>query len=249
MCTDCPTIDQDQTSRRDFLRLGIMGTSLLAFGTVASTARADECLPFDAAMQGEITPDQAIAKLMEGNARFVAGQSLQCDLLAEAHATAEKQTPFACVLGCMDSRVAPELVFDQQIGDIFVSRVAGNVATPEIIGSFEYGAKVAGAKAIVVLGHSHCGAIKGAVDKADVGANLTVLLDEIEPVVLATPLEGERASSNHEFVQGVAEANALDSAARLVSSSPVLAELVASGALKVVAAMYDIDTGAVRLLS
>ena len=120
---------------------------------------------------------------IDGNARFAGGASLHCDLLGEMKATAEKQTPFACVLGCIDSRAAPELVFDQQVGDVFVGRVAGNLPTAEILGSFEYATKVAGAKAIVVLGHNHCGAVKGAIDKADVGANLTTLLNEIEPAV------------------------------------------------------------------
>lgn len=252
MCNDCSGDNQGEDrgeSRRGFLRLGLMGAGAFAVSALGGAARADECMAFGADAQGAITPDQAVAKLMEGNARFLAGQSLHCDLLAQAEAVAEKQTPFACVLGCMDSRAAPELIFDQQIGDIFVSRVAGNLATPEIIGSFEYGTKVAGAKAIVVLGHSHCGAIKGAIDKADVGANLTTLLDEIEPVVLAVHHEGERSSKNHELVEAVAEANARDAAAKLVTASPVLAERVAAGELLVVAAIYDIDTGAVRLLA
>lgn len=248
MCNDCSGED-GHASRRGFLRLGLMGTGALAFGALATSARADECAPFDATMQQAITPDEAIQRLMKGNLRFVAGEGLHCDLLTQAHATAAKQTPFACVLGCMDSRAAPELVFDQQIGDIFVSRVAGNLATPEIIGSFEYGTKVAGAKAIVVLGHSHCGAIKGAIDKAQVGTNLTVLLNEIEPVVQFVGVAGERSSHNHELVEAVAEANVRNAATKLAGSSAVLAGLVAAGELKIVAAMYDIDTGVVRLLA
>lgn len=248
MCNDCSG-DVGQASRRGFLRLGLMGTGALALGALATSAQAEECAVFDATMQQAITPDDAIAKLMAGNARFRAGQQLNCDLMAEAMITASKQTPFACVLGCMDSRAAPELVFDQQIGDIFVSRVAGNLATPEIIGSFEYGTKVAGAKAIIVLGHSHCGAIKGAIDKAEVGQNLTILLDAIEPIVQAVGGEGERSSENHELVAAVAEANVRNAAEKLASSSEVLSALVASGDLKIVPAMYDIDTGKVHLLS
>jgi carbonic anhydrase len=248
MCSDCLCAG-DSASRRGFLKLGLTGVGVVALGAFASTARADECLPFTADMQQAVTPDGAIAKLMDGHARYMAGQSLHCDLLAEAEATAAKQTPFACVLACMDSRVAPELIFDQQIGDIFVARVAGNVATPEIIGSFEYGTKAAGAKAILVLGHSHCGAIKGAIDKAEVGPNLTTLLDEIEPIVAASQIDGERSSKNAPLVEAVAEANARDVAAKMLAASPVLAELVAAGQLKIVAAMYDIDTREVRMLA
>jgi carbonic anhydrase len=218
-------------------------------GALAAPALADECAAFDAAMQTATTPDQAIAMLTEGNARFVAGKSLHCDLLVQAEATAEKQTPFACVLGCIDSRAAPELIFDQQIGDIFDARVAGNVPTVEIIGSFEYAVKVAGAKAIVVLGHGHCGAIKGAVDKAEVGENLTTLLNEIQPAVDATPLTGERSSHNHEFVQSVAETNVRQGVAALVANSAVLKEAVDSGALKIVGAMYDLETHVVTYLA
>lgn len=136
-------------------------------------------------------------------------------------ATAEKQMPFACVLACIDSRSAPELVFDQQIGDIFVARVAGNVPTTEILGSFEY-------------------AIKGAVDKANVGANLTTLLNEIEAAVVTTPLTGERSSKNHEFVEAVAETNVRSSVRALTEKSPVLADRVKAGTVKVVGGLYDI---------
>ena len=233
-------------SRRNFL--GIVGAAPLAAG-FSLPVLADDCVPFDAAMQAATTPDEALAMLAEGNARFVAGKSLHCDLLAEAAAAAEKQTPFACVLGCIDSRAAPELIFDQQIGDIFAARVAGNVPTVEIIGSFEYAVKVAGAKAIVVLGHGHCGAIKGAVDKAVVGDSLTSLLDEIEPAVAATPLTGERSSKNHEFVQAVAETNVRQGVAALVAKSAVLKEAVDSGALKIVGSMYDLETHVVSYLA
>lgn len=233
-------------TRRKFFELALLAPTAAALPV---WARADDCAAFDAAMQKATTPDQALAMLAEGNARFVAGKSLSCDLLHQAEATAEKQTPFACVLGCIDSRAAPELIFDQQIGDIFDARVAGNVPTVEIIGSFEYAVKVAGSKAIVVLGHGHCGAIKGAVDKAVVGDNLTVLLDEIEPAVTATPLTGERSSKNHEFVQSVAETNVRQGVAALLAKSAVLQEAVANGQLKIVGAMYDLETHVVTYMA
>ncbi len=245
MCTKCETTQDIQPvfGRRQFF-----GLTAAMVAMSAGVARAD-CSHFDAESLKATSPDQAIQFLVEGNARFVAGQSLHCDQLALGDATAEKQTPFACVLACMDSRSSPELVLDQQIGDIFVARVAGNVATTEVIGSFEYGAKVAGAKAILVLGHSHCGAVKGAIDKAVVGDALTTLLNEIEPAVAATPLQGERSSHNHELVEAVAETNVRMNVAALTEKSSVLKDLVDAGQLKIVGGLYDLDTGVVTLLA
>jgi carbonic anhydrase len=245
MCSNCETTSQATgLGRRQFF-----GIAAAAAALAAGMARADECVPFTADLQAATTPDQAFQMLIDGNARFVAGQSLHCDLLAQAEATAAKQTPFACVLACIDSREAPELILDQQIGDIFVARVAGNVPTPEIIGSFEYATKVAGAKAILVVGHNHCGAIKGAVDKAVVGDNLTTLLNEIEPAVAATPLTGERSSKNAPFVQAVAETNVRMGVAALTANSALLKSLVDAGQLKIVGGVYDLETRVVTLLS
>jgi carbonic anhydrase len=249
MCEKCSSEVSGLLHRRQILGFATVLAGGAALGLSSGQARADECAPFLADAQAATTPEQAVQLLVDGNARFVAGASLHCNLLDEMKATAEKQTPFACVLACIDSRSAPELVFDQQVGDIFVARVAGNVPTAEILGSFEYATKVAGAKAIVVLGHNHCGAVKGAVDKADVGANLTILLNEIEPAVAATPLEGERSSKNHHFVEAVAETNVRFSVAALTEKSAVLKELVDTGAVKVVGALYDIETGKVTFLA
>jgi len=249
MCGACEKTKTNTVHRRQVLGFATAVAGGALFGLSAGHAQADECAAFLANAQAATTPDQAIQMLVDGNARFVAGASLNCDLLAEMKATAEKQTPFACVLGCIDSRVAPEMVFNQQIGDVFVGRVAGNLPTAEILGSFEYATKVAGAKAIVVLGHNHCGAIKGAIDKAEVGANLTTLLTEIEPAIAATPLEGERSSKNHQFVEAVAESNVRFAAAAITQRSTVLKELVDAGALKVVGALYDIESGKVTFLA
>lgn len=249
MCNACDEAQLGNFDRRKFLGLASALAGIAAFSMTAGSAFADECAPFLADAQAAASPDQAIQFLADGNGRFASGASLHCDLLGEMKATSEKQTPFACVLACIDSRSAPELVFDQQVGDIFVARVAGNVPTAEILGSFEYATKVAGAKAIVVLGHNHCGAVKGAVDKADVGANLTTLLNEIEPAVAATPLEGERSSKNHHFVEAVAETNVRMAVAAMTEKSPVIKELVDAGAVKIVGALYDIETGKVTFLS
>lgn len=245
MCNECEK--PSAIDRRGFMTLAaaVAGGGVMSAGT----ASADDCLPFLADAQAALTPDQAIQKLMDGNARFTSGESLNCDLLGEMQATAAAQFPFACVLACIDSRSGPELVFDQQIGDIFVARVAGNVPTTEVLGSFEYATKVAGAKAIIVLGHNHCGAIKGAVDRADVGNNLTALLDEIEPALVATPLIGERSSKNHAFVEAAAEQNVHLAVEAFTTKSTVIKELVDTGSVKVIGALYDIETGMVHFLT
>jgi carbonic anhydrase len=165
--------------------------------------------------------------------------------MSQVKATAQAQAPFAAILGCMDSRVPPELVFDQRIGDIFSVRVAGNIVNTDILGSLEYATEVAGTKLIVVLGHSDCGAIKGAVDDVRLG-NLTEMLSNIRPSVLKLAgVAGDRTSKNKKFVQSVAEQNAKDAAASLTARSDVLAALVTDHKLKIVSAMHDVSTGAV----
>ena len=248
MCKTCKAEDVALLNRRSLLGLGAAGLTAAAGLMLPGRAFAD-CAPFTADSQAAMTPAKAIEALMAGNGRFAAGRALNCDPLVNIAATAEKQTPFACVLACIDSRSAPEHVFDQQVGDIFTARVAGNLPTPEIIGSFEYATLVAGACAIVVLGHSHCGAVKGAIDRAVVADNLTTLLEELEPAVAATPLEGERSSANHHFVESVAETNVRFAVASFLANSPALAGLVDSGKLVVSGALYDVETGVVRLLS
>ncbi len=210
------------------------------------TARArDACAVFTKSTQSAITPDAALAALKDGNARFVAGRTIHCDLRAQVKETAAGQAPFAAVLGCMDSRVPPELVLDQRIGDIFAVRIAGNFANPDIIGSLEYAIKVAGAKLIVVLGHTDCCAVKGAIDDVRLG-NLTGALANIRPAIdRVTDVEGPRSSKNEKLVLRVSTQNAKDAATMLTARSDVLATLVHEGRMKVVPAMHDVRTGAV----
>lgn len=209
----------------------------------------DECVVFDHERQAAVTPDQALQRLMDGNERLLAGKTINCDLRAQIQASAAGQAPFAAVVGCLDSRVAPELVFDQRMGSLFVARVAGNFVNTDIIGSLEFATKVTGAKLIMVVGHSNCGAIKGAIDQVQLG-NLTATLDNIWPAVVATKgVAGERSSKNAAFVQAVAETNARLAARNLTERSPILGELVDQGALKIVAAMQDLGTGRVTLLA
>src|ERR1700678_4177833 len=200
------------TNRRTFLA----ATALCAAG--AAIARAQEsCAVFTKNSQSATTPDQALARLKEGNARFLAGRSIHCDLRTQVKATAGGQAPFAAILGCMDSRVPPELVFDQRLGDIFAVRIAGNFVNKDILGSLEYATKVAGAKLIVVLGHTDCGAVKGAVDDVKLG-NLTATLAHIRPAVLqVTNTTSAATSKNKKFVQAVADQNAKDAGATLTT--------------------------------
>jgi len=228
------------TTRRYFLA----ATGLFAAG--ATVARADAlCAASTRETQSAATPDQALQRLKDGNNRFLAGRMINCDLMAQVKATAGGQAPFAAILGCMDSRVPPELVFDQQLGNIFSVRIAGNFVNTDILGSLEYATKVAGTKLIVVLGHSDCGAVKGAVDDVQLGI-LTATLANIRPAVQkVAAAEDDRTSKNKMFVQRVADQNAKDAAAMLTSRSDVIASLVQAQKLKIVSAMHDVSTGAV----
>ena len=220
-----------------------------SFAATAVHAQSIDCAVFTPDRQKSIAPDEAITRLKAGNERFAAGKSVNCDLMAQVKQTASNQSPYAAIVGCIDSRVPPELVFDQHIGDVFCARVAGNIVNTDIIGSLEYSTKVAGAKAIVILGHNSCGAIKSAVDDVKLG-NITALLKNFQPA-LATlnKADGPRDSHNEPLVQKVAEANARLTAASLTVRSPVIKALVDAKQLKIAMAMHDIKTGKVTWLS
>lgn len=213
-----------------------------------ATRAADACAVMTRDLQKNVSPDDAVNRLKDGNARFVSGKTINCDLMAQVKGTASGQAPFAAIVGCIDSRVPPELVFDQRIGDVFCARVAGNFINTDIIGSLEFAAKVAGTPAIVVLGHSECGAIKGAIDHVKLG-NLTAMLANIDPAVKATKASGARDSKNAAFVQAVAENNVTMGVAMLTKKSAVLKELVAAKRLRIVGAMHDLATGRVSFMA
>ena len=232
-------------SRRSFC--GCVTLSLAAASAFGTRAMAAECAVMTPERQ-DLTPDQAIARLKAGNERLVGGKTINCDLVEQIKATAAAQAPFAAIVGCIDSRVPPELVFDQRIGDIFCARVAGNFVNTDIIGSLEFATKVAGARAIVVLGHNDCGAIKGAVDHVKLG-NLTATLANIRPAVAASRAKGERNAKNAAFVQAVAETNVKMTVAALTARSRVLKQQVAAGQLRIVGAMHDLATGRVNFMA
>lgn len=197
--------------------------------------------------QDQMTPQLAKSELVEGNARFVQGQQAGRDLMKQVDQTSTGQYPFATVLSCIDSRVSSELIFDQGIGDIFSVRVAGNFVNEDILGSMEFACKLAGTKLVVVLGHTACGAIKGACDHARLG-NLTTLINKIEPAVEAVTEpqdESLRNSSNINFVNEVAKKNVHMTIDNIRKSSQVLKDMEDAGDIEIVGGMYDIKTGEV----
>ncbi|WP_281541652.1 carbonic anhydrase family protein [Maribacter aestuarii] len=200
--------------------------------------------------QAAISPDQAIQLLKEGNARFVANKKANRDLLGQVKETASGQYPFATILSCIDSRVSAELIFDQGVGDIFSARVAGNIVNEDLLGSVEFACKLAGTKVFVVLGHTACGAVKGACDDAKMG-NLTILLHKIKPAVRAVKEPSDsnlRNSKNIDFVNDVVTKNVELTIEDTRSLSPVLKEMEDNGEIKIIGAIYDISNGKVTFL-
>ena len=221
-------------------RRAVLGSSVAAaLGATLGISSWTGRFPSVAA-QTNISPADALKRLMDGNARYAAGKlsSFQEDLQLLKQKTVEKQEPFAAVLSCADSRVPVEIVFDQTIGHVFVTRVAGNVVTPEIIGSLEYGVAVLGTAVLVVLGHGSCGAVSAAIAAKDVPGQISALYRHIRPAV-------DQAGSD---LDAAIRANARIHARLLQESSPVIASAVKQKRLKVVAAYYDLATGVVTLL-
>lgn len=196
-------------------------------------------------LQASITPRKALELLKSGNKRFVSNLQENRDLLKQVNDTRDGQWPFAIILSCIDSRTSAELIFDQGLGDIFSARIAGNIVNTDILGSMEFACKVAGSKLIVVLGHSKCGAVKGACDHVEMG-NLTELLSKIQPAVYAEKqTQDNRSASNPEFVENVAEINVKRSVNSVIERSFILEQMVESGAIGIVGAMHNIETGEV----
>ena len=196
-------------------------------------------------MQAAITPSIAIEILKEGNKRFMNNLKANRNLLEQVNDTSDGQHPFAVILSCIDSRTSAELIFDQGLGDVFSVRIAGNIINEDILGSMEFACKVAGAKLIVVLGHSKCGAIKGACDHVEMG-NLTALLSKIQPAVFdEKSVLDNRNSSNSEFVEKVASINVTRTVHAIVERSPILKEMIARGEIDIIGGMHTISNGEV----
>jgi len=229
---DSPT---NELSRRRMLQLGVAGAA-----AALATGGLELAAPQAAVAQDVSTPDAALAELVAGNKRYTQNNltSQQHDLDILKQHTAEKQEPFAAVLSCADSRVPVELVFDQSIGHLFVTRVAGNIVTPELIGSLEYGAAVLGTKVILVMGHANCGAVKATIQGKAVPGQISSLFPHIQPAV-------DQAGND---LEAATKANAKHQAMLLSKASTVISEMVKDGKIKVVAGYYDLASGVVTML-
>jgi carbonic anhydrase len=234
-------------SRRSFLKVpaAMAAAGLFAGSPFGSVAHADA---LTREQRDKMTPDEILADLQRGNVRFRKGEGLRRDFLAEQKASAKGQYPAAVILSCIDSRAPAEIIMDQGIGNIFNCRVAGNVVTEDLLGSMEFACKLAGAKVILVMGHTSCGAIKGAIDNAKLG-NLTALLAKIRPAVNAVEFKGERTSHNLTFVDLVARKNVVLTMAEILEKSPVLRELHSKRSVKVAGAMYNLETATVEFFA
>jgi len=199
------------------------------------------------AQRDSLTPDQVVQAFLDGNERFLSGRQRDRDFLGEMKSSAEGQYPAAIVLSCIDSRTPVEVISDLGIGDTFNAKVAGNAVNDDILGSMEYACAVAGAKVILVMGHTSCGAIKGAIDNVVLG-NLTLLLARFKAAIDQTAYDGARTSKNAEFVDAVARTQALKSAQNVRQRSAVLAQLEAEAKIRIVASMYDVASGVVTVL-
>src|SRR5262245_27282100 len=238
-CDHCSMKPEDGEKDVILARRSFLGNAIA--GMVVALARTAVTHPRPASAQSTLTPDDALKAMMDGNQRYVAGQlqSLNEDLSILKAKTAEKQEPFAAILSCADSRVPVEFVFDQSIGHLFVVRVAGNITSPEVIASLEYGVAVLGTKLLMVLGHGNCGAVKATIEGKEVPGQISALYAPIRPAV-------DVAGND---LDAAIDANAKIQATLLAQASPIIAGAVKGGGLKVVPARYDIATGKVSLLS
>ncbi|MFZ6011910.1 MAG: carbonic anhydrase family protein [Bacteroidota bacterium] len=197
-------------------------------------------------LRDKITPMEAIEILKKGNGRFVENLKINRNLLQQVNDTADGQHPFAVILSCIDSRTSAELIFDQGLGDIFSVRIAGNIQNPDILGSIEFSCKVAGAKVVVVLGHTKCGAVKGACNHVKMG-NLTALLEKLQPAVDGeTSVKSDRNADNSEFVEKVASLNVRITKKEILKNSPIIKKMIEDGEIALAGAMYDVETGIVN---
>ncbi|MGH7341057.1 MAG: carbonic anhydrase family protein [Candidatus Rokuibacteriota bacterium] len=235
------------TTRRRFLKAAGIATAagLLSAGPFARLAYA---AALTKAQRDKLTPDDIIALMKRGNERFRSGKGTAQNVLAQQRASAKGQYPATVILSCIDSRAPAETIMDLGIGDVFNARVAGNIANDDILGSMEFACAAAGAKVVLVMGHTACGAIKGAIDGVQLG-NLTGLLARIQPAVKATAYQGDRSAKNSAFVDAVARRNVELTMENIRKGSSVLSELKAKGAINIVGAMYDLESAKVDFFS
>lgn len=241
--------DLGHPSSRMLLKRGAALSVLAVTGVAGLTAPS---VSFAAALSKEVrdamTPDEVIESLKSGNLRFREGKMKQHDYLAQKRGSQKGQYPSAVILSCIDSRAPAEILLDTGIGETFNNRVAGNVQNEDILGSMEFACALAGAKIVLVMGHTSCGAVKGAVANAELG-NLTGLLNKIKPAIAETAYEGERTADNSDFVDAVARTNIKMTMTNIRKQSPVLNKLEQEGKIKIVGAIYKLDGGEVEFFS
>jgi carbonic anhydrase len=240
-------VEQRHSDRRHFLTI-LGATSLVGPAGGGLGSRLAYAVTLTKAQRDQLTPDEIIALMKQGNERFRKGGAPTPNYIAQQKATASDQHPVAVILSCIDSRAPAEVIMDLGIGDIFNSRVAGNISNDDILGSMEFACKVAGAKVVLVMGHTSCGAIKGAIDGVKLG-NLTGLLAKIRPAVEATAFKGDRSSKNLAFVDTVAVKNVELTIDSIRGNSAVLRDLESMQAIKIAGAMYNLETGKLEFLS
>ncbi len=232
--------------------ISVYGQNSMAQQTIptspAKNAKVGNAMVMTAESQAALTPQQALQLLKDGNKRFAENKLVTRNYAEEVKQTAKGQFPHSVILSCLDSRTSSELIFDQGLGSVFNARVAGNFENTDILGSMEFACKAAGSKLILVVGHSSCGAVKGACDNVQLG-NLTNVIEQIKPATEQVKyVVGERNSKNHDYVEAVAKENVLQTIIDIRKRSPILAEMEGKGEILIVGAMYDLETGKVEFL-
>jgi carbonic anhydrase len=240
------SVGRDRFDRRAFCKAVGVATAVGAVGASLGSVLAHADLTKE--QRDKMTPEEVIQQMKAGNERFRAGTPRHRDLMSEVKATSKAQYPAAVVFSCIDSRAPAELILDFGIGEVFSGRIAGNVADEDVLGSIEFACKAAGSKAVLIMGHTSCGAIKGVIDGVELG-NLTALLSKIRPAVEATRYTGERSAKNYAFVDAVARENVLMTIANVRQRSPVLRELESAGSIKIAGSMYNLETGVVEFFT
>jgi len=235
-----------KTNRYGFNALFTYAAVICIIAALTTNITSQDIVPAqDKESQSKITPAIALQMMKDGNTRFIDGVLYKRNMLEQVRTTAYGQYPYAVVLSCIDSRTAPEITFDQGIGDIFDARIAGNFINDDILGSMEYSCKVVGARLILVMGHTDCGAIKSTIDDAQLG-NITQMLTKIKPAVEKTVYDGEKSSKNYDYVDLVSKENVLLAIENIKLNSPILKELYDNGEIDIVGCMYNVQNGKVE---
>src|SRR5580700_3043343 len=242
------SVDKAAVDRRSFLSVALSTCAIAPLATLSLQLATSLAGSLTKEQRDSMTPSQIIDELKKGNERFRAGKMAPRDYLAEKRSSAAGQYPAAIILGCVDSRVPAEIIFDVGIGDTFIGRVAGNVVNDDQVGSMEFACAVSGSKLVLVLGHTACGAVKGAIDDVELG-NLTGLLARIKPAISRTKFEGEKSSKNPAYVDAVALTNVKLAVENIRQRSPVLADLEKKGSIQITGAMYNLANGVVDFVS